>query len=175
MREKDIFQIRGCALKTVAWVCLAIDPDHRATGHQFGREDRLLPFSSRELLFGHRLVPDFARDLTLGLRRGAAVEHPPVIDDCHMSTQLFDILHNVRRQDHDDALAHFCQQIVEPVPFPRIQSGGRFVDDQQLGITQQRRTALRRFHRTAAPGRFQTVAAFPPSRCSPPYVARLSN
>ena len=78
----------------------------------------------------------------------------------HARTQVGDILDDMRRQDDDDILADLDEQVEEAVAFFGIKPGGRFVDDDQPRIADQRlgdAKALPHAARKAGDGLFADV------------------
>ena len=137
MGEENIFEIWILASKSVAGVEFAVDTDEWTTGHEFGREDAMLPGTVGEFLFGHRSSPDLAIEFLFGIGWRAAEEHSSVVNDGHVGAEFFDILHDVSGEDDDDALTDFGEQVVKAVAFAGVQACGRFVDDQQLRVAEE--------------------------------------
>ena len=72
------------------------------------------------------------------LGRRALQPHPAVGDDRHARAEVGDVLDDVGRQDDHHVLADLGQQVEEAVALLRVEAGGRLVDDDQLGIADQR-------------------------------------
>ena len=56
----------------------------------------------------------------------------------HARAEVGDVLDDVGREDDDDVLADLGEQVEEAVALLGIEAGGRLVDDDQLGIADQR-------------------------------------
>jgi hypothetical protein len=60
------------------------------------------------------------------------------IDDRHPRAQIAHVVDDVRRENHHRALTQLGQQIQKPHALGGIQPGGRFIDDDELWISEQR-------------------------------------
>lgn len=56
------------------------------------------------------------------------------MDDHHIGTQLFDVFHNVGRENDDHVLA---EQVVEAIAFTGVEAGRGLIDNDQLRVTDQ--------------------------------------
>ena len=61
----------------------------------------------------------------------------PFVDNTHLVTGTGDILDNVGRENNDPVARQFYQKISETDSFPGVQSGSRFIDNQNAGQVQQ--------------------------------------
>ena len=76
-------------------------------------------------------APDPARKGLHQLVGGTLQDDLAGVDDRHPGTQVRDIVDDVGRQDHDDVLADFRQQVVEPVALLGVEARGGFIDDHE--------------------------------------------
>ena len=65
-------------------------------------------------------------------------DQPALAHDGQMGRHVLDVGHDMGRHDHQLAEADFRQQVAEAQPLLRIEAGGRLVDDQHIGIVEQR-------------------------------------
>ena len=70
---------------------------------------------------------------------GAVRHHPAVVDDAVAGAHLGQLRQDVARQD--DRLSHFSQrpdQLADLAPGPRVKTGRRFIEEQDLGVVYER-------------------------------------
>jgi hypothetical protein len=102
----------------------AADQVRLADGSQVGR--------------GHDPFPDLALDCLEQRLGGRLLQQPALVHDGDPGGGRFDIRNDVRGQDHDAVAGQVGEQVAEPDALFWIEPHGGFVDDQQLGIVQQR-------------------------------------
>jgi hypothetical protein len=81
--------------------------------------------------------------------------------DRHARAQIGDVVDDVRRQDHDAALADLGQQVVEAVALLGVQPGSGFVDDDQLRVPDQCLGDAEALAHAAGESRDRTLAHVP--------------
>ena len=70
---------------------------------------------------------------------GLALELEPAVGEHrHARAQVGDVVDDVGREDDDDIVADRGEQVEEAVALLGVEAGGRLVDDDQLGVADQR-------------------------------------
>ena len=109
----------------------------RLSGDESGRDDRILGLGSRQLRPRHRCGPQATIECACQFIGFTREQHPALVDDRHVRTEVTHIGHDMGGQHHDHLFADFGQQVMETYPLLRVQTRRRFIDNDQLGITQQ--------------------------------------
>ena len=80
-----------------------------------------------------------AADPGLELVRGPARDDPTLVDDRDLVRELVGLLEVLRRQEQRVPFAHLgADHVPQPEPASRVEPGGRLVEEQQLGSTDER-------------------------------------
>src|SRR5919197_4112276 len=93
---------------------------------------------ARELVAGNDTTPDSSLKLRDGSLRIVLKPNAASIDDRDTRTELTYIVDDVRRQDDDAVLSELGEQIEKTYPFLGVEPRGRFVDDDQARIAEER-------------------------------------
>ncbi len=111
--------------------------DHRLAGEQALGNQCVFELVGLELAALDGLFPDAVPERSDQVERRALQLEAAGGQDGHARAEVGDILDNMGRQDDHDVLADAGQKVEEAVAFFGVEAGGRFVDDDQLGIAQQ--------------------------------------
>ena len=84
------------------------------------------------------LLPDAAPHAVHQIPRLAARRDAAPVHDRHVRTEVGDVLHDVRREDHDHVLPDLGEEVVEAVALLGVQARRRLVHDDEPGVAEQR-------------------------------------
>src|SRR6476646_6639233 len=105
-----ILEIRLDRREAFARHRLAVDVNHRITGHEAHGDDVQRRLESGELGLGRALAPDVTAHLVEHVLRIALKNDAPLIDDRHAAAQLADVLDDVRRENDDHGVGDLREE-----------------------------------------------------------------
>src|SRR5262245_21294351 len=137
LEKVNVFQIGFDWQEARVRPSVAEDSNLGLAGDQMGRERFMARLVSLQFVLRDYFLPDLAVDVINGGLRIAFDQHFALMDDRHSRAEFAHVVHDVGREDDDHILADRREQVEETVALGRVESGGRFVDDDQLRIADQ--------------------------------------
>jgi hypothetical protein len=111
---------------------------HGASALQARRDDRQRRARRGELFAIDDAPPDLSAQPRHRVARLGGEKHAPLADDGEVRAEIRDVVDDVRREDHDHVLPDVGEEVVEAHALLGIESRGGLVDDDELGVADQR-------------------------------------